>query len=264
VAIINSTLAEKLWPGETALGRTVQLAGGSEADDPGTGGFAPLEARPQQAFEVVGVVPPFKVDLFGRGDHSMIFVPFGQHYFAEMYLHVRALPTASVDALIREVREEVRRLDPALPMLAAKSLRFHLETSGGVLLLRIGALSFATFGGVALLLALIGVYGVNAYMVARRTREIGVRMALGANRRAVLRLFLREGVILTGAGLALGLVLAGLVARLMRGILFEVSPFDPLVFGLASALLAVAALIACWLPARRATKVDSMEALRRG
>ncbi|HEX2488246.1 MAG TPA: ABC transporter permease, partial [Blastocatellia bacterium] len=264
VAVINSTLAEKLWPGETALSRTVQLAGGSEADDPGTGGFAPLEARPQQAFEVVGVVPPFKHELFRHVPHPMIFVPLGQHYFAEMCLHVRALPTANVDALIRDVRDEVRRLDPALPMLSAKSLRFHLETSSGVLLLRIGALSFATFGGVALLLALIGVYGVNAYMVARRTREIGVRMALGAGRRAVLRLFLREGVILTGACLGLGLVLASLIAQLIRGILFEVSPFDPLVFGLASALLVGAALIACWLPARRATKVDPMEALRSG
>jgi putative ABC transport system permease protein len=262
VAIINSTLAERLWPGETALGRTIQLAGGSEADDPG-GGFVPLEARPHQTFEVVGVVPPFKVELLRRGDYPMVFVPYGQHYFAEMYLHVRALPGANVEALIREAREEARRLDPALPMLAAKSLRFHLETSIGAWLLRIGALLFATFGGVALLLALIGVYGVNAYMVARRTREIGVRMALGADRGAVLRLFLREGLILTGAGLAPGLVLAGLVARLMRGILFEVNPFDPLVFGTASALLAGAALIACLLPSRRATKVDPMEALRR-
>jgi predicted permease len=264
VAIINSTLAEKLWSGEAALGRTIQLAGGSEADDPGTGGFAPLEARPNQTFEVVGVVPPFKAELLRRGDHPMVFVPYGQHYFAEMYLHVRALPGVNVDALIREARAEARRLDPALPLLTAKSLRFHLETSGGAWLLRIGALSFATFGGVALLLSLIGVYGVNAYMVARRTREIGVRMALGANRRAVLGLFLREGVILTSAGLALGLVLAGLVARLMRGILFEVSPLDPFVFGLASALLAGAALIACWLPAHRATKVDPMVALRCG
>jgi putative ABC transport system permease protein len=129
-------------------------------------------------------------------------------------------------------------------------------------LLRMGALLFATFGGVALLLALIGVYGVNAYMVARRTREIGVRMAIGADRRDVLRLFLREGLLLTGAGLALGLVLAGLVARLMRGMLFEVSPFDPLVFGVASALLAGAALLACYLPARRATRIDPLLALR--
>jgi predicted permease len=264
VAIISSTLAEKLWPGEAALGRTVQLAGGSEADDPGTGGFVPLGARPHQTFEVVGVVTPFKDEILRRGDHPMVFVPYGQHYSAEMYLHVRALPGANVDALIREAREEARRLDPALPMLAAKSLRFHLESSVGAWLLRLGAVSFATFGAVALLLALIGVYGVNAYMVESRTREIGVRLALGADRRAVLRLFLREGMILTGVGLALGLVLAGLVARLMRGILFEVSPFDPLVFGTSSALLVGAALIACWLPARRATRVDPMEALRRG
>jgi putative ABC transport system permease protein len=127
-----------------------------------------------------------------------------------------------------------------------------------------GAMSFATFGGVGLLLSLIGVYGVGAYMVARRTREIGIRMALGADRRAVLRLFLREGVILTSIGLVLGLAMAALVAGLMRGILFDVNPLDPLVFGMASALLAGAELIACWLPARRATRVDPMEALRRG
>jgi len=143
-----------------------------------------------------------------------------------------------------------------------KSLRFQLETSLHVWLLRAGALLFGTFGALALFLSLIGVYGVNAYLVAQRTREIGVRMALGADSRAVLRLFLREGAALTGVSLGLGLVLAGLVARLMQGFLFEVSPFDPLVFGAASALLAFTALLACWLPARRATKVDPLVALR--
>ncbi len=264
VAIINSMLAEKLWPGEAALGRTIQLAGGSAADNPGTGGFVPLEARPHQTFEVVGVVPPYKVELLRRGDHPMVFVPYGQHYSAKMNLHVRAAQGANVGAIIREAREEARRLDPGLLMLEAKSLRFHLETSIAARLLRMGAMSFASFGCVALLLALIGVYGVSSYMVARRTREIGIRMALGADRSAVLRLFLREGAILTSVGLALGLALAALLARLMRGILFDVSPFDPLVFGAASALLAAAALIACWLPARRATRIDPMEALRRG
>jgi len=88
VAIINSTLAEKLWPGEAALGRTIQLAGGSEADDPGTGGFAPLGARPHEMFEVVGVAAPFKDEVLRRGDHSKVFVPYGQHYFGEMYLVV--------------------------------------------------------------------------------------------------------------------------------------------------------------------------------
>jgi predicted permease len=264
VAIVNSLLAEKLWPGETALGRVIQFAGASAADNPGTSGFAPLDARPGQTFEVVGVVPSFKVDLLRRGDHPIVFVPYGQHYSAKMNLHVRAAQGVNVGELIREVREEARRLDPALLTLEAKSLRFHLETSMAARFLRMGAMSFATFGGVALLLSLIGVYGVGAYLVARRTQEIGVRMALGADRHAVLRLFLREGAILTGAGLAIGLALAAVVGWLMRGILFEVSPFDPLVYGSASALLACAALIACWLPARRATRVDPMEALRRG
>lgn len=260
-AIINSALAEKLWPGEAALGRTIQLAGGSDADNPGAA-YVPLEAKPRQTFEVVGVVPPFRTELLRSGNHPMVYLPYGQHYFSEAYLHIRALPGANLDALIRQTREEVNRLDPALPMLAAKSMRFHLATSVGMWLLRTGAMMFATFGGVALLLALIGVYGVNAYVVSQRTREIGIRMALGADRGMVLRIFLREGAILTGAGLVLGLVLSGLVAQFMRGILFEVSPFDPLVFGLASALLAFTALIACWLPARRATRIDPLSALR--
>jgi putative ABC transport system permease protein len=192
----------------------------------------------------------------------MVFLPFGQHYVAEMYFQVRARPGANMDALIRAVREEVHRLDPALAMLASKSMRYHFANSVSMWLLRLGAILFATFGSVALLLALIGVYGVNAYLVARRTREIGVRMALGADRRAVLRLFLREGLRLTGVGLALGLLMAGLVARMLKGMLFEVSPFDPMIFGSASALLAGAALLACYLPARRATKIDPLAALR--
>ncbi len=260
-AIINSALAEKLWPGEAAVGRTIQLAGGSDADNPGAA-YVPLEAKPRQTFEVVGVVPPFRTELLRSGDHPMVYLPYGQHYFSEAYLHIRALPGANLDALIRQTREEVNRLDPALPLLAAKSMRFHLTTSVGMWLLRTGAMMFATFGGVALLLSLIGVYGVNAYVMARRTREIGIRMALGADRRSVLRLLMRDGLLLTGVGLGFGLLMAGIVAQAMRGILFEVAPFDPLIFGTASALLACAALIACYLPARRATKIDPLAALR--
>lgn len=260
-AIINSALAEKLWPGEAALGRTIQLAGGSDADNPGAA-YVPLEAKPRQTFEVVGVVPPFRTELLRSGDHPMVYLPYGQHYFSEAYLHIRVLPGANLDALIRQTREEVTRLDPALPLLAAKSMRFHLTTSVGMWLLRTGAMMFATFGGVALLLSLIGVYGVNAYVVSQRTREIGIRMALGADRRSVLRLLLREGLLLTGIGVGVGLLLAGLVAQAMREILFEVTPFDPLIFATASALLACAALIACYLPARRATKIDPLAALR--
>jgi putative ABC transport system permease protein len=260
--IISTTLAEKLWPGEEALARTIRLAGGSDADDPGTGAFIPSEGRLQQTFEVVGIIQPYRDQLLPPGDHPLVFVPFSQDYHAAMHLLVRVSPGASVDTVLRAAREEARRLDAILPVLTMKSLRLHLETSLGVWLLHISALLFGTFGAVALLMSLIGVYGVNAYLVAQRTREIGIRMALGADRRVVLRLFLREGLALTGVSLGLGLVLAGLVAQMMRGILFEVSPFDPLVFGAASALLAFTALIACWLPARRATKVDPLIALR--
>ncbi|MBL8204758.1 MAG: ABC transporter permease [Blastocatellia bacterium] len=262
VAIISASLAEKLWPGESAMGRTIQFAGGSDADNRGTGGYIPVGARPQELFEVVGIVPPFKDELLRQDDSPKVFLPYAQHYFSEAYLNVRALPGANVDGLIRVVREEVHRLDPTLPMLAAKSMRFHFTTSVGMWLLRMGAILFAIFGSVALLLSLIGVYGVNAFMVARRTREIGIRMALGADRRNILRLLLREGVLLTSLGLGFGLVLAGFVAWAMRGILFSVSPFDPLVFGAAIAVLAAAALLACYLPARRATKVDPLIALR--
>jgi len=111
-AIISSTLAEKLWPGEEALGRTIQLAGGSDADDPGVGAFIPAEGKPRQTFEVVGVAPPFRDQLLPLGDHPLVFVPFGQDYRAEMSLLVRAAPAASVDALLREAREEARRVDP--------------------------------------------------------------------------------------------------------------------------------------------------------
>jgi predicted permease len=262
VAIISTTLAEKLWSGESALGRSIQLAGGSEADNRGSGGYIPVPARPQELFEIVGIVPPYKDELLREDDSPKIFLPYAQHSFAEAYLNVRAAQGVNVETLIRTVRAEIHQLDPKLPMLEAKSMRFHFTTSVGMWLLRMGAALFAIFGSVALLLSLIGVYGVNSFMVARRTREIGIRMALGADRSNILRLLLREGVLLMSLGLGFGLILAGFVAWAMRGILFSVSPFDPLVFGVAIAVLAGAALLACYLPARRATNVDPLSALR--
>jgi len=245
VAIINTVLAEKLWPGEDALGRRLQFGNG-------------------QPVEVVGVVTPFRAELAEHTPGPMVFVPYAQarDYWAALHLHVRALPLADPQALMRTVREEVRRMDPALPVLAARSLSQHLEANVLVWLIRAGAGLFAALGAVALLLAVVGVYGVKAYAVARRTREIGIRMALGASRDQVLGLILREGAKLTVAGLGLGLLLAAAAAKAMSGFLFEVQPFDPLIFALAPLLLASSALFACWLPARRASRVDPMVALR--
>ena len=121
---------------------------------------------------------------------------------------------------------------------------------------------FSIFGGLALILAIIGLYGIKAYSVARRTREIGIRMALGAQRTAVLRMIMREGSIMLLCGVALGLVLAAATGKVVSGILYGVGALDPIAFASAPVILAIAALIATWIPARRATRVNPMVALR--
>ena len=129
-------------------------------------------------------------------------------------------------------------------------------------MVRIGAALFSTFGGLALVLAVVGVYGVKAYSVARRTREIGIRMALGAEPRDIVTLILREGTVMIVTGAAIGLVLALGLGQLLSRVLYEVSPIDPWAFTLAPLALVTAALVACWVPARRATKVSPLSALR--
>jgi putative ABC transport system permease protein len=121
---------------------------------------------------------------------------------------------------------------------------------------------FVVFGVLALLLAVIGLYGVKSYIVAQRTREIGIRMALGADRRTLLRLVIRQGVVLTATGVLLGLALGAAAAQLLRSLLFGVSALDPIAFGGAAALFAIVSMAASYLPARRATRVDPMRALR--
>jgi predicted permease len=263
VAVINTALAERLWPGEDALGRRIQFASqGHSGDGPGT--FLGSGEQAGQTIEVVGVVGSFRSNLNDHEPAPMAFVPYAQahDYWASMNLHVRVAPIADEATVMRAVREEVRRVDPLLPVLAAKTLRYHLATNIQVWVIRAGAGLFVALGALAVLLAVVGVYGVKAYAVARRTREIGIRMALGASREAVLRQILGEGAKLTSVGLGLGLLVAAGAARAMGGFLFEVQPFDPLVFIAAPVLLSVPALVACWLPARRAARVDPMEALR--
>jgi predicted permease len=257
VAIINVTLADKLWPGEDALGKYLQFAGQSDPSDD--------TRQADHSVEVVGIVNLSRAELNQRAPSPMIFVPYAQaqNEGSGMNLHVRALPTVDASALLRIVRDEVRRMDPALPVLAAKTLRTHVATSTMVWVIRAGAWLFTALGTVAVLLAVVGVYGVKAYTVALRTREIGIRMALGATRENVLGLILREGAKLTLVGVCLGLLFATFAAKAMSSFLFEVQPYDPLIFVGAPVLLLVPALLACWLPARRAARVDPMVALRR-
>jgi ABC-type antimicrobial peptide transport system permease subunit len=175
-----------------------------------------------------------------------------------MTLYVRAAGDPA--GLVATVRREVQALDPNLPLPELRTVRDTVASSLWVA--RIGAVLLGAFAGLALLLAAIGVYGVVSFGVAQRTREIGLRMALGAGARSVQGMVLKQGLRLVAAGLSIGLVLAVVAARFLESLLFGVSGRDPLTFALVPLVLAVVALVACLLPARRATRLDPLTALR--
>jgi ABC-type antimicrobial peptide transport system permease subunit len=153
-------------------------------------------------------------------------------------------------------------VDAELPIISIKTFEQHLNGNLQLWLVNAGAALFSIFGALALGLAVVGVYGVKAYSVARRTREIGIRMALGAEGKTVQWMILREGFAMVAAGLAIGLLLAFATGKMVSSILFDVSSIDPFAFTIAPAVLMTAALLATWLPARRATKISPMAALR--
>ena len=193
-----------------------------------------------------------------------IYLPFGQNYRSQMTAHLRIGHDGeeAESAALQTVRREIAAIDDRLPILSMKSFRSHLDQGIELWLFKTGANVFAAFGAVAVFLALIGVYGVKAYGVSRRKREIGIRMALGARQSDVLWLMLREALIVTGIGLSIGLVMAFLVGMGLDAILYEVSGADPLTFISAPLLLAAAALLAAYLPSRRACRVPPSTALR--
>jgi ABC-type antimicrobial peptide transport system permease subunit len=160
------------------------------------------------------------------------------------------------------VRRELRAVDGALPVLSVKTLREHRDTSIYIWIARVSAQVFTTFGVSALLLAVMGVYGVKAYLVSRRTREIGIRMALGATRLDVLRLVLRDGLWLTVAGLSVGLALSVGLSKVLASWVYGVTGLEPAVILGAGVLLSAAAMLACYLPASRAMKLAPSAALR--
>ena len=251
VAMVDEPLARRLWANEDPIGRQIHFVPGPD-DPPGSGA---------ESFEVVGVLPGLRHRLFDLAPVPHVYVPFGRHYQSGMNLHVRLRVGGTESEMLARLREQIRAVDPQLPVLSATTLRAFRDESVLLWLVRTGARLFTVLGVVALFLALIGVYGLRSYLVARRTREIGIRMALGATRAHVLRLILREGLIVTGAGIAAGLFLAVAAGRLVGSMLYRVSPTDPLVFVLAPLALGLAALLATYLPARRATRVDPTTAL---
>lgn len=262
VAVIDEVLAKKLWPNENALGRQIQfpvldIPTAEAAKESG-------EIKRGAPIEIIGIVPAVKNRLFDRDDEGALYLPFARGFKNNVFFFVRfaSLPAGSETATADLLRRTVQSVDPVLPVFELRSFASHMEKNPQLWIVRAGAAMFTVFGALALGLSVVGLYGVKAYSVARRTREIGIRMALGARRQTVQWMILREGLTMVAAGLVLGFLLAIGTGKIVGSILFHVSPLDPFAFTLAPALLALAALLATWLPARRATRITPMEALR--
>src|SRR5207247_2531660 len=265
VAIIDEVLAKKLWPEGDALGQRIQYAGENAPSAEGSGGAhagrsADLNQEEKQAetIEIVGIVPATRHALFEKEPVGGIYLPFARGFQSDVSFFVRFRSLAPGNEAITAdlLRRTVREVDPSIPVISLRTFAQHLDSNLDLWLVRAGATLFSVFGGLALGLAVVGLYGVKAYSFARRTREIGIRMALGAKPSAVLRLIMVEGSIMLLNGIALGLLLAVATAKIVSGILYEVGALDPVAFTVAPLVLTIAALIATWLPARRATQVD--------
>jgi predicted permease len=240
VAVVSRTFAERAWPGEDAVGKRLR------ADTDG------------EWLTVVGVAVDVKNQMLSEEIEPMIYYPVRQRYSAAGLLVVRGDAAAGrmTDAMLSTLRD----VDPALSLDLPQRLEAY--TAIGILPQRIGAAVTTALGLIALLLSTIGVYGVIAYMVSQRTREIGIRLALGANRADLIRLVLRGGLRLALPGLAIGFVLAVGLGRIMRGFILGVAPGDAVTFVLMPAILLAAVVLASIGPARRASAVEPLKALR--
>jgi len=250
VTIIDEKLAREYWPTGDPIGKRIR--------------FGPPEDN-EPWHTIVGVVGDVKHDRLdgatqsdGRSQRQSVYLPQAQMPVGGSGLAIRT--SGRPESLIGAVRNQVRELDPDLPVTRIMTMTEVVSRS--VWQPRLYTWLFGVFAAVALVLATVGIYGVMSYSVSQRTREIGLRMALGARRQDVLKLMIGQGVLLAMIGVGAGLVAALALTRLMSSLLFTVTPTDPITFMGVSVLLAGVALGACFVPARRATKVDPMVALR--
>jgi macrolide transport system ATP-binding/permease protein len=241
VVIVNETMAGRFWPGEDSIGKRFKFFG---VDDFTT---------------IIGVARDSKYNAVAEEPIPFIYQPLRQNYTPQATLHVRAVGDAA--ALAPAVRREVRRIDPTLSLFNLRTLEDQVAQS--LAPLRVNVIIIASFGALALLLASIGLYGVTSYAVTQRTREIGVRMALGAGRFSVLRMILGHGLLLVVLGVGAGLLSALVLSSLVPAVLLpNASAGDPLTFFTTAMLLAAVAIIASAIPAYRATRIDPLVALR--
>jgi predicted permease len=234
VVIVNEVAARRYWPGQEAVGKRTSRG------------------------EVVGVVRNSREKGVTEDPRPLIYLPLLQSYAGELTLQVRT--AADPQTLLGAVRREVQSLDTTLPLYSLRTLAEQKD--GSLYAERLAALLLTLFAVLALLVAAIGIYGVLSYAVTERTREMGIRLAHGAQARDLLKLVVGQGMRLTLIGLVIGVGVSFALTRLISRLLFGVSPTDPLTFIVIPLLLAVVALLACWIPARRATRMDPLAALR--
>ena len=240
VAIASEAMVKQYWPNEDGLGKRFHFFG-----DP-------------TLREIVGVVANSVINEVGEEPQPIVFLPMTQDYVPAATLQVRT--TGNPEAVVATTRAALQSLDPNLAITNVFTIEQIL--SQALWAPRMGGLLLALFGALALVLSAVGVYGVLSYSVNQQTREIGLRMALGAQRGDVMRLILGQGLRLTVLGLGLGVLLALGLMRVLVSLLFDVRAYDPSTYTAVTLLLTAVALLACYIPARRAMRVDPMVALR--
>src|SRR5262245_5316158 len=247
VAIVDRALTRRLFAGENAVGRSIRLSGFNQ---------------PDELVRIVGVVADVRDDVL-QPPGAHVYVPFGRHYRNDMTLHARTA-AGSEAALLEPVRAAIQSVNPRLPVLLLETLTNYRDGTTSLWAVMLATKLFMAFGLIAGILSTAGVYGLRAYLVAQRSREIGIRLALGGTRAKILAQLLREGSWMAGTGLAVGTILAiGLIQVLRQSeMLYQVDAIDPLVFTVAPAILAATTAIASYMPARRALRGNPTVALR--
>jgi predicted permease len=243
VAIVNQTMAKKLWPNEDPVGKRFRWNG---------------ESGPY--VEVVGVAQDGQYFFLSPDSQPYFYAPLAQNFSSRLSLQIRS--SIPPESLGLAVQEQVRTLAPDLPIIDLSTMQKTVRGLGGLFIFRLAASLAAALGFLGLTLAVIGVYGIVSFGMIQRTREMGIRVALGANRNDIMKLAFGSGLALISSGVILGIVSAWAVTRVMAKLLIGVSGTDPAAYGAAVAVISAVALFACWVPARRATRVDPLIALR--
>jgi putative ABC transport system permease protein len=258
VAIVNETMARRFWPDQNPVGKRLRI-----------------DMTNEQPREIVGVVADVRPDRSQIENHPQVYVPYLQQAlvtsvgsladragFFDTRFTMTFIVRASGDAraLVPRFRAAVAEVDPNLPIFNSKTLDEY--ASDELWLTKLYMTLLSTFSGIAAVLALIGIYGITAYAVRQRTREIGIRMALGASPARVLRLMIGRGLLLIGLGIVFGLAAALALTKLMQSLLWGITATDPLTFGAVVMMLATVSLLACYVPARRALTMEPTVVLR--